>query len=165
MGVYFSHRGVNRPVTHSSLEPPVGSSGRVNDEGGGESEPKPWPLGSGTSSSPSPPSATVSKGRLTSRHLHCSVCLGLRMGGCLGPALGGGSCDLHSFTICSGFSGSQVAGWDLHGAGASPWLCFQSWGSHSPPAKPSLSLQPQSWECAGCRLRLALSHAWGLRGL
>ena len=49
MGVYFSHRAVNRAVTHSSLEPPVGNSGRVNDEGGGEFEPKPWPLRSGTS--------------------------------------------------------------------------------------------------------------------
>ena len=69
------------------------------------------------------------------------------MGGCLGPALGGGSGSLHSFTVCSGFSGSQVAGWDLHGAGASPWLCFQSWGSPSPPAKPSLTLQPVLGVC------------------
>ena len=27
MGVYFSHLGVSRAVTHSSLEPPVGNGG------------------------------------------------------------------------------------------------------------------------------------------
>lgn len=164
MGVYFSHQDVNRAVTHSSLEPPVGSSGRVNDEGGGEFEPKPCPLGSGAPSSTPPPSATGRKGRLTSKTpaLSCvprTDVLGLPWAGW------GGYCNLHSFTVCPGFSGSQVAGWDLHGAGASPWLCFQGWGSHSPPAKPSLTLQPQCWECAGYRLRLALSHARGLRGL